>query len=237
MSLAGYSVLAVIPARGGSKGIPQKNLQLVAGKSLVALTAEVTHRLPWLDECVLSTDDTDIATEGRRAGLPVPFLRPAVLATDTALAIDVWRHAWSESERHFGCRFDCSVLLQPTSPLRTPEDVTTTLEAMISGGHRAAATVSRVPGHYVPEKQLLIKDGVLCFMDGVRPVSNRQMAGEYYIRNGLCYAAMRQTVVEMGKIIEIDCVPVISHGYVANIDDPFDLGLANLMASGLLSPI
>ena len=71
----------------------------------------------------------------------------------------MWRHAWLESERHFGRRFDCSVLLQPTTPLRRAEDVERTLQAMIEGGHRAAMTVSAVPAHYAPEKCLVLAEG------------------------------------------------------------------------------
>jgi CMP-N-acetylneuraminic acid synthetase len=116
MAMNGLSVLAVVPARGGSKGIPRKNLERVAGYSLVARAAMVARQLPWLDAAVLSTDDEEIAEEGRRYGISVPILRPADLASDTATGVAAWRHAWLASERHFDRQFDCSVLLQPTSP-------------------------------------------------------------------------------------------------------------------------
>jgi CMP-N-acetylneuraminic acid synthetase len=232
MALHGKNILAVIPARGGSKGIPRKNLCKVGGKSLVERAANVARALPWLDAAVLSTDDEEIAEEGRKHGLSVPFLRPQALASDTATGVDAWRHAWLESEAAFGQRFDCSVLLQPTSPLRRPEDVTETLNAMFAGGHRAAATVSRVPGHFVPEKLLLESDGRLSFLhpDGAKH-SNRQGIPPYYSRNGLCYAAVRDAVVDLRQIVERDCAAVISTGYVANIDDPIDLQIAEFLAT------
>ncbi|MBI2255507.1 MAG: acylneuraminate cytidylyltransferase family protein [Proteobacteria bacterium] len=232
MARQGRSVLAVIPARGGSKGIPRKNLCKVAGKSLIERAADVVRALPWLDAAVLSTDDAEIADEGRRCGLTVPFLRPTELASDTATGVDAWRHAWEESEAAFGRRFDCSVLLQPTSPLRCPDDVTMTIDAMLTGEHRAAATVSRVPGHYVPEKLLLERDGRLNFLhpEGARH-SNRQGVRPYYSRNGLCYAATRLAVVDCRQIVETDCAAVISSGYVANIDDPIDLEIAEFLAT------
>lgn len=232
MTWHGQTVLAVVPARGGSKGIPRKNLRLVGGRSLVAHAADTVKQLRWLDAAVLSTDDPEIAEEGTRSGLDVPFLRPAELASDNALGVDAWRHAWLASESYYGRRFDCSVLLQPTSPLRRPEDVEITLDRMLNGRHRAAATVSRVPGHYVPEKMLRIDNGILYFAhpEGAKH-SNRQSAAPCYIRNGLCYAAVRNAVVVSRQIVERDCVAVITEGYVANIDEPIDLVVADYLAT------
>jgi CMP-N-acetylneuraminic acid synthetase len=231
MARHGQSVLAVIPARGGSKGIPRKNLCKVAGLSLVEHAVRIAKGLTWIDCCVLSTDDPEIAAEGRRCGLEVPFLRPAELATDKATGVAAWRHAWLESEAAFERRFDCSVLLQPTTPLRTADDVTATIDAMLLGGHRAATTISRVPGHFAPEKLLLLKDGEVSFLhpDGASH-SNRQSIPAYYTRNGLCYAAMREAVVERMEIVETDCAGVVTAGHVANIDEPIDLAFAEFLA-------
>lgn len=221
-------MLAVIPARGGSKGIPRKNLAVVGGRSLIAHTAAVVAALPWLDAAVLSTDDAEIAAEGRAVGLAVPFLRPAELAGDAAAAAPAWKHAWEAAEAHWGRRFDLSVWLQPTSPLRTPDDVTATLAAMLAGGHAAAATVSRIPGHYTPEKTFVLDPaGVMRFYasDGARHVA-RQSIPDYWTRNGHCYAVRRATLVERGHIVEEDCRAVPIERFIVNIDDPVDLELA-----------
>ncbi|MFV0473344.1 MAG: cytidylyltransferase domain-containing protein [Pikeienuella sp.] len=225
-------VLAVVPARGGSKGVKRKNLAEIRGRSLVARCGEVVGALPWLDAAILSTDDEEIAAEGRRAGLEVPFLRPAELATDTATGVAVWAHAWVEAERLHGSRYDISVLLQPTSPFRKPEDVTRTAEALLAGDFLAATTVSRVPGHYTPQKTLLMaEDATLSFYaaDGAQH-SNRQSARACWTRNGLAYAARRETVVERGRIVEDRCAGVVIEGLVPNIDDPEDLLIARLLA-------
>lgn len=237
MTWRGKSVLAVVPARGGSKGIPRKNLAKVAGLSLVAHAARLTTRMPWLDRAVLSTDDPEIAEEGRLHGLEVPFTRPAELASDEASAVEMWAHAWLASEVRYGCRFDCSVLLQPTSPLREREDVERAVEAMLAGGHGAAATVGRVPAHFSPEKLLVMRDGVLRFLhpDGPRHV-NRQTIPAYYARNGLCYAAMRGQVVEHRQIVETDCAAVLIDRFVPNIDDPVDLEIARYFAGAREDP-
>jgi CMP-N-acetylneuraminic acid synthetase len=232
MTWSGPSVFEVVPVRGRSKWIPRKNLRLVGGRSLVH-AAETVKQLPWLDAAVLSTDDPEIIQEGARHGLVAPFRRPAELASDRALGVDAWRHAWLMSEACYGRQFDCSVLLQPTSPLRQPEDVERTLERMLSGSHSAAATVSRVPGHYAPEKLLRIDNGILSFLhpDGAKH-SNRQSASACYVRNGLCYAATRNAVVLLRQIVECDCIAVITEGYVANIDEPIDLAIADYLSAG-----
>lgn len=228
MSLDGLAILAVVPARGGSKSIPRKNLAAIMGKSLIAHAAAVIQMLPWIDRAVLSTDDDEIADEGRRAGLLVPFMRPSELASDTATSVDMWRHAWLASEQAFRTRFDLSVLLEPTSPLRRPEDVQATVRALLEGDHAAAATVSRTPAHFTPHKTLTIDDaGRIGFYlpTGTRH-SLRQTIPPYYHRNGICYAVQRETIIDKGMILESDCQAVIITRPVVNIDDPLDLELA-----------
>lgn len=228
MAWEGCSVLAVVPARGGSKGIPQKNLRVVAGRSLVSHVALVVRSLPWIDEAVLSTDDEDIAEEGRQSGLTVPGLRPDRLGSDEALSVDVWRHAWLQAERDRGRAFDLSVLLEPTSPLRRPEDIEATVRALISSACMAAVTVSRVPAHYSPQKALTVSEkGELGYYHQEGPATTlRQRLPAYYCRNGLCYAAKREQVVSLRRIVEANATAVVIERPVVNIDEPFDLEVA-----------
>ncbi len=225
------SVLAVVPARGGSKGVPRKNLREVGGLSLIGWAAKTIAELPWIDRAVLSTDDEEMAEEGRRRGLDVPSLRPGEFATDMADSVGMWRHAWLEAEEHFNTRFDISILLQPTTPLRRAEDVTRTVQAMVEGSHRAAASVSVVPGHFTPHKCLTVdNNGVIgFFVDDGAQYANRQKIPDYYHRNGVCYAVTRETLVDQGHIVEDDCVAVTVDGFVVNIDEPFELELAEFM--------
>jgi CMP-N,N'-diacetyllegionaminic acid synthase len=232
MTWNNLSVLAVVPARGGSKGIPEKNLRKVKGRSLIEHSARSAAALTWIDRSVLSTDDEKIAEEGRKCGLDVPFRRPAELAGDLSPTVDAWRHAWIESEAHYGARFDISVLLQPTTPLRRPEDVERTVRALVEGGHRAAATVSRVPGHYLPKKIVKLDDAgclAFCTDQGARHTA-RQAIANYYFRNGICYAATRDTVVLDGQIAERDCIGVVIDEPIANIDEPLELDWAEFLA-------
>ena len=226
----GKSILAVVPARGGSKGIPHKNLRHVCNKTLIEWTARIIKMLSWIDGALLSTDDEAIAKEGKRHGLEVPFMRPAHLATDDSKGIDVWIHAWLEAEKHWNRTFDMGIYLQPTTPLRRPEHIKKTVEAIMDGDFEAATTVAPVPGHFVPEKILCIDADLQLrpYLQG-KFVCNRQEAQFYYYRTGACYAAWRQTIVEKRQLMEAKCRGVIIDEYTINIDDPVELELANLL--------
>ena len=233
MSIKGLNILAVVPARGGSKGIPRKNLRKVGGLSLIARAARVAGALDWIDHSVISTDDPEMAEEGRRFGLEAPFTRPEHLAGDTALGIDVWKHAWLASEDYYNKKFHVSVKLEPTSPLRRPEDIEKTVRMVIDKGHPAAATISPTPAHYTPHKTLTVSgEGIIGFYleDGAK-FSLRQGIPEYYHRNGICYAATRKHVVHQGMIIDETAAAVIIQRPVVNIDDMFDLEMADWLIS------
>lgn len=232
MAYQGLSVLVVVPARGGSKSIPRKNIRRVGGISLVARAAAVAGALSWADRALLSTDDEEIAREGLAHGLDVPFMRPESLSGDLASSVDMWRHAWLAAEDHYGIGFDLSILLEPTSPLRRVEDVERTVAALIEGGHRAAATVSEAPAHFTPHKCLLVDgQGRIGFFlkDGAQFSTRQNIPDTFYYRNGVCYAVTRETVVERGRIIEEDCAAVVIDRPLVNIDEPFDLELADFL--------
>ncbi len=235
MSIDGTRVFALIPARGGSKGVPRKNLADLAGRSLLAHVADVVRALPWLDAAVLSTDDEAIAEEGRRVGLDVPFLRPADLATDDARIVGAWSHAWQFLESRDGVRYDASVLLEPSCPLREPDDVTRTITALVEGSHAAAATIGRTPSRWNAFKAVVAGDhGVLAPVlgaAGLEPI--RQRTPEHFHRNGACYAVRRSTLLERGHVFEEDCVGVRIDRELVNIDDPADLAYVRwLVAEG-----
>ncbi|MBO6783025.1 MAG: acylneuraminate cytidylyltransferase family protein [Alphaproteobacteria bacterium] len=222
------SVLAVIPARGGSKGIPGKNLKLIGGLSLVGRAARLAASQSWVDQVIVSTDDAGIASEAVRQGAEAPFMRPSELSGDAASSDDMWRHAWESAEEHYGRRFDVSLLLEPTSPLRQPADLTATMDALLSGSHAAAATVSATPAHFSPHKTLTVGgDGRIGFWaeDGSR-YNRRQNVPALYHRNGLCYALRREPFLEGAPILGQDCAAVVIERPVVNIDEPFDLELA-----------
>lgn len=229
MALAGKTIFCVVPARGGSKSIPGKNLVKIGGVSLVGRAAQIAGTLSWLDARIISTDDATIAKEARAYGLDVPFMRPPELSSDTATSLDMWRHAWHAAEKEYGMRLDVSLLLEPTSPLRTTEDVERAALCVARDGHSAAVTVTKAPAHYTPEKTLkLDAEGHIAYYIGKKGLSfhNRQSIPDYYYRNGVCYAVSRTHLMDEGKIIE-NALPVVINRPLVNIDDPFELELAD----------
>lgn len=231
MSYIGLKILAVIPARGGSKGIPRKNLCRIAGISLVGHAVRFALSLRFIDRIVLSTDDDEIAAEGRQHGAAVPFMRPDQLASDQAQSTEMWKHAWLASEAHFGEKYDISILLEPTSPLRLPEDIQSTVDTLVTGNCDAAATFSRAPAHFTPHKCLTVdENGIIGFYHAQgRQYSTRQQIPSYYFRNGICYAVWRQTLLEKDRIIEKNCKAVIIERPVVNIDDRNELEYAEFL--------
>ena len=134
--ISSYSVLALIPARGGSKGVPRKNVRDLAGRPMIAWTIEAAHGSRYVDRIVLSSDDEEIIKTARQHGCDVPFVRPPELATDEADSLSVVRHALSMLPEHY----DFLVLLQPTSPLRVTADIDGAVERCAETG--AAVCVS-----------------------------------------------------------------------------------------------
>ena len=139
-------ILALIPARGGSKRLPGKNIRLLGGKPLINWTIEVAQGIPEICEILVSTDDPKIALIAKEAGANVPWLRPEVLATDQATSVDVALHAlnWYEAENGV---VDGLLLLQPTSPFRTQVTIKQGIELFKSHGYRPVIGVSPVRDH------------------------------------------------------------------------------------------
>lgn len=137
-----HSVLGVIPARGGSKGIPRKNLEIFRGAPLIEWTIRAAQAAIGIDRVIVSSDNAEIIAIAERLGCEVPFLRPTHLATDIASSVDVMLHAVDAVPG-----YDVGVLLQPTSPLRLPEDVDGVLQLMQQVGAPSCVSVCDAPCH------------------------------------------------------------------------------------------
>ena len=223
-----YSILAIIPARGGSKSIPGKNLCKIGEHSLVGRAALLVNNLSFIDEKIITTDDLEIAEEAKKYGLEVPFLRSTSLSCDTATSLDMWRDAWIRSETYFKRKFDISILLEPTSPLRTIEDVNKTVATLINDKVGCVLTVSKTPAHYTPHKTLAVSENneVSFYIENGSKFSLRQNIPQYYHRNGICYAVTRDHLLNQGLLLEKNAKAIIIDRNVINIDDPFDLEMA-----------
>lgn len=199
--IQGRRVLAVVPARGGSKGVPLKNIQPLLDVPLLAWVAPVVQELPLIDRTVVSTDHPQIAGVARAAGLAVPFMRPEDLSADDVADWPVLVHALEEMERQDSTRYDIVVMLQPTSPLRTAAEVRGTIEMLVDGNWDSVWTVSETDSKHHPLKQLVVKDAALDYYDpqGSAIVARQQLSTLYH-RNGVAYAITRQCLLEQRSI-------------------------------------
>lgn len=200
--IAGKRCLAVVPARGGSRGVPGKNVRPLLGRPLIAHVADAIDGQGWLDRVVVSTDDDEIAAAAMAAGLDAPFRRPANLSGDLVGDVPVLIHALESTERLDGVRYDVVLMLQPTSPLRRPEHVEAVARLVAEAGHDAAWTVSPTDPKYHPLKQLVVRDGVLGLYDpaGGRIIARQQLEPTCH-RNGAAYAVARRVLVEQRTLL------------------------------------
>ncbi len=220
--------LALIPARGGSKGLPGKNLASVGGATLTARTVQCAIETRLFDYILLSTDDERIADEGRRHGAQVPWLRSLTLASDTAAVLDTVRDSLRRLAEAGVPPFEMVALLEPTSPLRTVTIVKRTVDAAESAGADAAVSVSAVPIRYHPRKQFRVdaEGFATLFETGCGQVVNRQELNRTFIRNGMCYATRTMSLTTGAGLLGTRLRLVLVPGPVVNIDDEEDLALA-----------
>jgi CMP-N-acetylneuraminic acid synthetase len=186
------SVLGVVTARGGSKGIPGKNLKPLAGKPLLAYTIEAAQQSGVFDRLIVSTEDEAIAVCARSLGCDVPFMRPPALAQDDTIHLDVMAHAVAWMRDRANYTPDLVMILQPTSPLRSADDIRRAVDLLASTGADSVVSVSEVPAHYNPMRTLRLDDRGLAalFVSGEpvrRRVNRRQDMPAAWTMNGAIY--------------------------------------------------
>lgn len=223
-------ILAVIPARGGSKGIPRKNIKDLAGKPLIAWTIETAKVSSVFDRIIVSTDDQEIANIARQFGADVPFLRPQELSTDTATSIDVVLHLiqWlRENERYSP---DYLMLLQPTSPFRSPVDITQVIQLMHTNLEADAIISVTAVDHPVQWLRKMEANGKLLPLDETPLKLRRQDAQQIYQLNGSIYLIKTETFVKDKTFL-----PAKTFGYIMpeeksiDIDTPWNFHMAELI--------
>lgn len=223
-------ILGIIPARGGSKGLPGKNIKLLAGKPLIAHSIEAAINSE-LSKIIVSTDDETIAEVAKLYGAEVPFTRPADLASDHAKSLDVCMHALLTMEELDGVKYDAIMLLQPTAPFRTTNDINKAIELMRNNSNAdSVISVVDVEGHH-PARMKFLDKGVLVdppFCETYEN-QNRQELKPMYIRNGAIYLTKREILLNnsyKGK----NCLGlVMSKARSSNIDTLLDFKLAEFL--------
>jgi len=215
-------VLGIIPARGGSKGLPGKNIKLLNGIPLIAYTIKEALNSN-LEEFIVSTDSEEIAEVARNYGGKVPFLRPAEIATDNASSLDVVLHALDFMKEHEGKEYDAIMLLQPTTPYRDREDINQAINLLMSSGADSVISVTDVGGTH-PARMKFIVDGNLIDPPFVEAFEgqNRQELPPMYIRNGGIYLTKVDTIRKgsfKGNISKALVMPEKKSVNIDNIDD------------------
>lgn len=219
-------VLALIPARGGSKGVSRKNVRLLGDRPLLAHAVDAARASKLITRIVLTTDDEEIATVGRRVGCDVPFLRPPTLAADDTSMLEVIRHALNMLRTAEQYTPETIVLLQPTTPFRLGADIDDALTLLTNRNFDAVVSVVEVPTHYSPPWQFVLQDDAMYLYDG-HPlgdiITRRQDLPFTYIRNGAIYAFRRASFERTGSIYGDRCGALIMPpDRSINIDTPDD---------------
>lgn len=178
-------ILAIIPARGGSKGVPKKNIIEIFGKPLIQHSIECALNSKYIDKVIVSTEDIEIAEIAKKCGAYVPFLRIPELATDTSKTIDALVYTIKELEK-LGEKFDYLVLLQPTTPLRKSYHIDEALENLMKSPYNDLVSVCEVKEHPILMRTL-DKNNVLCNLLNTNSTMRRQDFSKVYIVNGAIY--------------------------------------------------
>ena len=221
----------MIPARGGSKGIPRKNLALLAGRPLIAYTIEAARLSRSLSRTIVSTDDEEVAAIAKRIGADVQSVRPPPLALDHTPMIDVLVDALATLDRQEGYRPDVVVLLQPTSPFRREDHIDAAVDLLISSGADSVVTVMQVPHQFTPESLMQLRgDRLDPFVEGSTS-TRRQDKPVLFARNGPAVVATRSRVVlDDHALYGADTRGVVmSREDSFDIDEAFDLKIAELL--------
>ena len=216
-------VLALIPARAGSKGLPGKNIRLLNGKPLLAYAADAARASGVVDRIVLTTDSEQIADVGRAAGIETPFLRPSDLAQDDTAMLPVIEHAVAAIESA-GWPVDIIILLQPTSPLRLPSHVRRSVDLLRDTGADSVVSVLELPRHLSPDYVMRVENSRLVpFLAEGQRVTRRQDARVAYVRDGTVYTFWRRTLRGARSLYGDDCRPmVVPASESLTIDTPED---------------
>ncbi len=227
-------VYAMIPARGGSKGIPRKNLAEFGGRPLIAHTIEAALASRHVDRVMVSTEDDEIAEVAQACGAELPFVRPADLATDEAPGDAVSRH-WLEWVRDQAPGPWAVVHLQATSPLRTAEDIDRSIELLASGEWPCVASVCPVSDHPAYMYRL-VDERAESFLDASALPSHRQRAEELFRLNGAIFATCFEAALKIGKF---HARPFGAYVMPAersiDIDTPLDLAVAETIYRQLVA--
>ncbi|UFT98888.1 acylneuraminate cytidylyltransferase family protein [Radiobacillus kanasensis] len=221
--------IAIIPARGGSKGLKRKNVLEINGYPLIAYTIKSALQSKLIDKVFVSTDDKEIADISKVYGAEVPFIRPVHLSNDTAKSIDVLSHAVSYVENRYEAEVSNVVLLQPTSPLRNNKQIDEAIQKYLDLGRKPVVSVTEVQTH--PNIIKRINEGRLVdFLDTPTEVTRRQDFEKLYQLNGAIYISTRDMIMKDNKIYDKEVYSYFMDKLTSvDIDDELDFLFADAL--------
>ncbi len=226
-------ILGLIPARGGSKCIPRKNIVELGGKPLLAYTAEAALRSEIIDRAVLSSDDDQIMEIGKKLGLEIPFKRPKDIAKDDTPSLPVIQHAIEFLESSGWCP-DLIIVLQPTSPLRNSKHIDESIKTFMSTNADSLVSVMECPHIFSPYSVMKLKNGFLMpFIPKQEDNYQRQKKPRFFARNGAAiYIANYQLLMKDNRLLGPNLIPFVMDKISSiDIDDADDLFLAESVLS------
>jgi len=228
-------ILAIIPARGGSKGVPRKNIKLLAGKHLLENTAAVALKSTLLSKVIVSTEDDEIISVAKTLNLEIPFKRPIDLATDSSSSLSVILHAleYFESKNVY---FDSVCLLQVTSPFRTVEFLDEAIQKFIKSGSDSLISVQEIPHEYNPHWSFKLDEGQnLKIATGeTEIISRRQDLPKAYHRDGSIYITKTKTLKEQNSLFGKKIAHIVSpKEFYVNVDTMDDWKKAEELVKNL----
>lgn len=221
------TTLGVITARGGSKGIPKKNIKELGGKPLIAWTIEAARLSKYLDYFLVSTDDAEIAAMSKKYGAPTPFTRPEELSTDSAKSIPVVQHALNWLREHESKNFDYVMILQPTSPFRIAEDIDASIEKIVDTNADSAMSMVRLVDFSASKLKVLEGDIIKPWLaeEGKESKSRHELS-DIYKRNCAIYLTRTDLIVQDDLFGTVSRAHVMPPERSVDINTPFDFLVA-----------
>lgn len=216
-------ILAIIPARGGSKGVPRKNIKLLNGKPLISYSIRAALKSKFIDRVIVSTDDKEIAEVAKRYKAEVPFLRPAELAQDTSPTLPVLQHAINFLKNEENYKIDFVVLLQPTTPLMLASDIDSAIEKLVQTKTNSCVSVCEISER--PEWMYVFKGSkIKPFIQINEKTGRRQDLPKTYRLNGAVYVIKKDVLMKKNKIIDKDNLSAIIMPIERSVDinEPVD---------------
>lgn len=225
--------IALIPARGGSKRIPKKNIVKLFGKPLIYWTINAAKNSKYIDRIIISTDDEEIAEIAKYYGGEVPWLRPKELAEDNIPTVDVLIHAFEWIREKYNDIYKYGVLLEPTAPLRLPSHIDGAIELIKNSDCDCVVSVSEVPHTLNPDELLVIKSGYLFPYKDVENLDKRKLRGkqeDVFVQNGIVYTFKIDSLLKNKSLYGKKTLPyLIDWHFFLDIDTLEDFRIANLI--------